>query len=88
MYWNDWFGTLIRNDLGQAYVAIEGAGKTASFMGVISMNCRNGLYLWEGARDGPDNAVDDQGRLIRPKIVPEAVLAQVRYRYCPDAKPR
>lgn len=87
MYWNDWFGTLIRNDLGQAYVAIEGAGKSVGFFGIISMNCENGRYTWEGARWFIENAINAKGDLIDPDIVPSAVIAEVRNRYCPDQPP-
>jgi hypothetical protein len=87
MYWNDWFGTLINNESDQADVAIVAEGKTSDFTGVISMNCENGLYFWLTASLWRENVMNREGYLTRADTVPEAVIAAVRYRYCPDQPP-
>jgi hypothetical protein len=46
-YWNNWSGVaLIVDRFGSVDVNIRGEGKSASFDGNISINCRNGKFYW------------------------------------------
>ncbi len=54
MYWDDWiaFPLMAKSDIptsGQARATIIGDGKTASFIGNLSINCENGKHFWESA---------------------------------------
>ncbi len=83
MYWNDWFGFPIMTASAaatrQARVIVVGEGKTAGFMGQLSINCGNGKFFWEGATQFGDalpteKAIQD--------LVPTQVVGNARRFFC------
>ncbi|SDY33903.1 hypothetical protein SAMN05421644_15116 [Allochromatium warmingii] len=59
MYWNDWLAFPLMNKAdiptsSQARATIIGEGKTAAFIGNISINCENGQHFWESAGNGSE----------------------------------
>ena len=57
-YWNDWIGfpvmTKTVSETNQARVTVVGEGKTATFIGNLSINCKNGKHFWESAGSGSE----------------------------------
>lgn len=56
-YWNEWvayplYGKDKTFRLKQARVTVIGEGKTATFIGNLSINCESGKYFWESAGSG------------------------------------
>lgn len=74
-YWNDWvaYPLLAKSKTptrGQADVTILGEGKTAAFIGNLSINCESGKYYWKSA--GSDSEFlthEEQANNIVPKQV-------------------
>lgn len=64
MYWNDWVAYPLQDkktlpSAGQVHLTIIGEGKTAVFIGNVSVNCKNGNYLWESASDSSEILADE-----------------------------
>ena len=75
IYWNDWvaYPLIDRHKLpydDQIESLIKGEGKTAMFYGVLSINCINGKYYWEGI---PSN----NGDVLNDSSINDAVPSQV-----------
>ena len=83
MYWNDWFGFPIMTASAaatrQARVIVVGEGKTAGFVGQLSINCGNGKFFWEGATQF-GNALPTE-RAIQD-LVPTQVVGNARRFLC------
>ena len=75
MYWNDWiaFPLMAKTSIptsGQARATVIGEGKTATFIGNLSINCENGKHYWESAASGSEFlAGEEQAEEIVPKSV-------------------
>ena len=80
LYWNDWFGTLIRKDEGETIVLVESEGKTSEFNGILSHNCSaSDKYFWKSASDygnAIDLSVDDAVN------IPKEVVNKVFEDFC------
>jgi hypothetical protein len=83
MYWNDWFGFPIMTASAaatrQSRVIVVGEGKTAGFVGQLSINCGNGKFYWEGATQfgtalPTERAIQD--------LVPTQVVGNARRFFC------
>ena len=73
-YWNDWRAYPLRSKRtmqeGQPELAIRGVGKTASFIGFLSINCENGKFYWRAA-------ANFHKTIVKEKEIAEAVPTQV-----------
>ena len=77
VYWNDWVGFPLMQKrssvTGQARLTVTGEGKTASFVGTLSINCENRKYFWETAANGIENLSPSNEKRIN-EIVPRQVV--------------
>ena len=77
IYWNDWVGKA----LNHSKVYISGEGKTATFDGVIELNCDSSSgYSWITASTGYDNINTKESDL--KNIVPIQVVSAVFEEFC------
>lgn len=83
MYWNKWFGFPIMTEstagTSHARITIVGEGKSASFIGNLSLGCQSNSFFWESAANGDmflinGNAAD--------KIVPKQVIDNALKQFC------
>ena len=84
MYWNDWvaYPLLDRKrlpSLDQVEALIKADGKTAGFYGVLSINCNNGKYYWEGT---PSNFGDALNETDIKSVVPQQVVDNAISLFC------
>lgn len=83
-YWDDWiaFPLMPKSNIpttGQARATITGEGKTANFIGNLSINCENGKHFWESAEsDSEILTIDDQA----DEIVPSSVIGNAIKLFC------
>lgn len=74
-YWNDWIGfpvmTKTAAETHQARVTVVGEGKTATFIGNLSINCENGKHFWESAGSGSEFLSNEKQA---NEIVPRPVI--------------
>lgn len=84
IYWNDWiaFPLMAKTGIptsGQARVTVIGEGKTATFIGNLSINCESGKYYWESAGSGSEFLTsEDQAE----EIVPRGVVLNAAKLFC------
>jgi hypothetical protein len=83
MYWNDWFGFPIMTPSSagtrQVRLTVVGEGKSADFVGQLSINCSNGKFFWEiaaqfGTALPSEKAIND--------FVPGQVVSNARRLFC------
>lgn len=84
IYWNDWiaFPLMANTSIptsGQARVTVIGEGKTATFVGNLSINCENGKHYWESAGSGSEFLTGEQEV---KKIVPHSVVLNAVKLFC------
>jgi hypothetical protein len=84
MYWNDWvaYPLLDRKTLpshDQVEALIKADGKTTGFYGVLSINCNNGKYYWEGT---PSNFQDPLDETKIKSVVPQQVVDNAISLFC------
>ena len=84
IYWNDWvsYPLMDRRNLpsdDQVELLIKGEGKTALFYGVLSINCNNGKYYWEGI---PSNNGDALNESNINTIVPSQAIDNAIKLFC------
>lgn len=75
---NDWRGVRVNgHETGQADVFISGEGKTAIFVGVLSINCENGKSFWLTANDqyysSPQQELEKETAVVPGKVINNAV---------------
>jgi hypothetical protein len=63
IYWTDWIAFPIMTETvpvsGQLELTLVADGKK-SFIGIISINCENGKYFWQIAKDGLSVLTNDR----------------------------
>ena len=74
IFWNDWIGFPIMKTSAerthQARMTVVGEGKTGEFIGNLSINCENGMHLWESAgKDLEFFSNEEQADQIVPRMV-------------------
>ena len=76
IYWNYWIGfpvmTKSAAETHQARVTVVGEGKTAMFIGNLSINCENGKHFWQSA--GRDSSTFLSNEKQADEIVPRPVV--------------
>lgn len=82
-YWNDWIGfpVMIKtaSETGQSRVTIVGEGKTATFIGNLSINCENGKYYWESAGSASEFLTSESQTHA---LVPRSVISNAIKLFC------
>lgn len=83
IYWNNWFGFPIMTASAaatrQARVMVVGEGKTADFLGQLSINCGNGKFFWQGATQFGDALASESAI---QDLVPTQVVGNARRLFC------
>lgn len=84
MYWDDWisYPLMDRQRLpssDQVELLIKGEGKTVVFYGVLSINCNNSKYFWEGIPSNAGDVLDDSNI---NSIVPHQVINSAITLFC------
>ncbi len=84
MYWNDWIAYPLLDSKrlpshDQVEALIKAEGKTAGFYGVLSINCNNGKYYWEGT---PSNFQDVLSEASIKSVVPQQVIDNAISLFC------
>ncbi len=82
--WDDWiaFPLMAKSDIptsGQARATIIGDGKTASFIGNLSINCENGKHFWESAGSFSEFLTSEEQA---DEIVPDDVIKNAIRVFC------
>jgi hypothetical protein len=78
-YWNDWVGFPLMTDTAsatrQARLTIVGEGKTALFIGNLSINCESGKSFWESAGSHSEflSSEEDARKLVPAPALRNAV---------------
>ena len=81
MYWNDWTA----KELSTSKIYISGEGKTATFDGIIQLNCESSSgYSWITASTGYDKMVAKEAELNY--TVPIQVVSAAFDEFCPKDK--
>ena len=83
-YWNDWLAfPLMTSDAlptsGQARLTITGEGKTAAFIGNLSLNCATRKHFWESAGQG-DQFLTQEAQA--EALVPDRVVQNAIQLFC------
>lgn len=82
-YWNDWIGfpimTKSASETHQARATVVGEGKTATFIGNLSINCENGMHYWESAGSGSEFLSNERQA---EEIVPHTVIKNAIKLFC------
>ena len=84
MYWNDWiaFPLMAKTRIptsDQARATVIGEGKTATFIGSLSINCENGKHFWESAGSGREFLTKENQA---EGIVPQSVVLNAVKLFC------
>lgn len=84
IYWNDWiaFPLMAKTDIptsSQARATVTGEGKSATFIGNLSINCESGKHFWESAGNGSEFLSNEEQA---EKIVPQSVVRNAVKLFC------
>ncbi|MEM8878172.1 MAG: hypothetical protein AAGD23_09925 [Pseudomonadota bacterium] len=79
VYGNSWRGVAVNDDTVQADVYIHGEGKTASFDGVLALDCETGGHFWKTAAVWDAEPADDD---MIADMVPDAVIENAEKTFC------
>lgn len=79
VYGNSWRGVAVNDDTEQADVYIHGEGKTASFDGVLALDCETGGHFWKTAAVWDAEPADDD---MIADMVPDAVIENAAKTFC------
>ncbi len=78
--WDDWiaFPLMVKSEIptsGQARATIIGDGKTASFIGNLSINCENGKHFWESAGSFSEFLTSEEqaDEIVPPSVINNAI---------------
>ena len=84
MYWDDWIAYPLMDkkllpSTDQVYLLIKSEGKMTAFLGVLSINCNNGKYFWDGT---PSNGAEALNESNIKEVVPQQVITNAITLFC------